>query len=134
MKIGSPVDCTYQGGNTTLGRRGSNLWIEDGKIGHGAFRMKYAIALSTVASVDVTERLTGEVSVRVQPLPGTGADRRAPVPVTDITVRTRDGEVARWLVRGRGAEWVRRRLAPVLQESLIPFYDDLPPGDRSDRA
>jgi len=131
MKLGSPVDCTYEGGHRALGRRGRNLWVADGRIGHGASRLKYAVPLSDVASVDVTERVHGGYRVHVRTVPDLGLRREPPTTLTDVTVRTRDGQAARWLVRGKGAEWVRQQLAPHLQEALIPFYDDLPPDERS---
>jgi len=131
VKIGAPVDCRYHGGNRTLGRRGRNLWVEHGKIGHGEFKLKYAIPLSDVSSVDVTERIYGGSRVPVQPVPGMGVRRTNARLLTDITVRTKDGQEARWVVQERGADWVRGRLAPVLQEALIPFYDDVPPSERS---
>jgi hypothetical protein len=129
--IGGPVDCRYCGGSRTLGRRGRNLWVEEGKIGHGETKLTYAIALSDVASVDVTERVYGGSRMHAQIVLGVGRHDPTPRLVTDITVRTRDGQEAHWVVQEKGAQWVRERLRPVLQEALIPFYDDLPPSERA---
>jgi hypothetical protein len=126
-----PIDCKYCGGNSTLGRRGRNLWIEDGKVGHGESKLAYAIALSDVSSVDVTERVYGGSRMHAQIALGTAVHDTTPRVVTDITVRTRDGQEARWVVQEKDAQWVRKRLTPVLQEALIPFYDDLPPSERA---
>lgn len=125
------MDCKYCGGNSTLGRRGRNLWVEDGKIGHGDSKLTYAIALSDVASVDVTERVYGGSRMHAQIALGMGVHNTTPRLVTDIAVRTRDGQEARWIVQEKESKWVRDRLAPVLQEALIPFYDDLPPSERT---
>ena len=62
---------------------------------------------------------------------GGGSRASSPKVVTDVTVRTKDGQDARRVVEDRGAEWVRGRLTRVLLEHRIPYYDDLPPGDRS---
>lgn len=51
--------------------------------------------------------------------------------MTDITVRTKDGQAALWVVEGRQADWVRERLTPVLKQAHIPYYDDVPPEDRA---
>jgi hypothetical protein len=135
VRIGFPVECLYRGGNRSLGRRGRDLWVEDGKIGHGRSGLRHGLALTEVASVDVTERVFGGCdgstlvalgAIGARALPGS-----TPRQLTDITVRTRDGQQAVWVVERRGAEWVREQLAPVLQRALIPFYDELPPDDRT---
>jgi hypothetical protein len=107
--------------------------MQDGKIGHGTFGLSHALPLSDVASVEVTERQVG--GKEAQTLLAFGARPRnqpgsSPKQITDITVRTRKGEEARWIVEQRSAEWVRKRLTPALRQSRIPYYDELPPRVR----
>ena len=134
MRISFPVKCKYRGGSEQLGRHGRRFRIEDGKMGYGILRLTHSIPLTTVSSVEVTERQVGGagaqtlVAFGVQP----SITKRAAAPkqVTDITVRTRDGGQARWTVEQRSADWVRQRLTPVLQHARIPYYDQLPPRAR----
>jgi hypothetical protein len=134
VKIGFPVTCEYRGGNPELGRHGRHLWIEDGKIGHGELSLTHAISLASVTSVDVTEREFGGTEAQTlmafgaQPVVTKHASK--PKQVTDITVRTRDGCEALWIVEQRGADWVHKRLTPALQQARIPYYADLPPSER----
>jgi hypothetical protein len=115
------------------GRRPSEK-IEDGKIGHGELSLTHAISLATVTSVNVTERGFGGTEAQTlmafgaQPVVTKHASK--PKQVTDITVRTRDGCEALWIVEQRGADWVQKRLTPALQQSRIPYYADLPPSER----
>jgi len=82
--------------------------------------------------VDVTERVDATPTVGVVGAVTRGAGRRPAGATTDITVRTRDGQSARRVVVGHGAAWVRERLEPGLSAALIPFFDELPPDERSD--
>jgi hypothetical protein len=117
-----------------LGRHGRHLWIQDGKIGHGELSLTHAIPLASVTSVNVTERQVGGAQAKTlmafgaQPMVTKHAAE--PKQVTDITVRTRDGKQALWIVKQRGADWVRERLTPALQNARIPYYDELPPSAR----
>lgn len=132
VTIGFPVTCEYRGGNPELGGKGRHLWIEDGKIGHGELHLTHAIPLTRVTSIDVTEREFGGTDAQTlmafgtQPLVTKHASR--PKQITDITVRTIDGCMALWIVEHRGADWVRQRLTPALQQARIPYYADLPPS------
>jgi hypothetical protein len=135
VKFVFPVHCEYRGGNRALGRHGKHFWIEDGHIGHGGLRLTHSLPMTDVASVDVAEREVG--GSQVGSLLATGATgggffTHDAEQVTDITVRTKDGQSAIWVVDQRGADWVRERLTPVLQGYGVPFYDDLPPGERAD--
>jgi hypothetical protein len=133
-KIRFPVKCEYRGGNAALGKHGKHLWIRDGKIGHGEFRLTHVILLSQVHSVEVTDRVFGGTDVQIRAMPGLPLDRpvrgTAPKPVTDVVVRTLDGQEALWTIEKRSADWVRDRLRPALSEAGIPFYDDLLPDQR----
>ncbi len=60
-----------------------------------------------------------------------GRPASAPKQVTVISVRTTDGQDPAWEVEGQGAEWVRKRLTPALQQAHIPYYEDLPPSPRA---
>jgi hypothetical protein len=139
VKIGFPVKCHYRGGHRSLGRHGIHLWIREGTIGYGRLKLAHGFPLSEVASVDVKEREFGGSDAQVFFAAGVGFGgvRRGGGPkgsppklMTDITVRTRDGQEALWVVQDRGAEWVRTRLTPVLRQNRIPYYDDLLPRDR----
>ena len=134
VRIGFPVKCRYRGGSERLGRRGRRFRIQDGRIGYGAFGFSHAIPLTDVASIEVGERQVGGAEAQtlmafgVQP--SVTKHAAAPKQVTDITVRTRNGEQARWTVEQRSADWVRERLTPALRQARIPYYDELPPRAR----
>jgi hypothetical protein len=130
------IGCQYKGGNSALGRRGSHLWIKDGRIGHGELKLTHSVPMADVVSIEVTERDFGgsEASTLiVQGQIGTGKGRPATAPrqLVDITVRTKDDQEALWVVEGRSQEWVRDKLAPLLQAAGVPFYDDLPLSQRT---
>jgi len=141
VRIGFPVDCRYRGGNAALGPHGAHLWITDGRIGHGELKLTHGISLRDVTSVDVKQREVGGTDAQVLFSPGAGYNgflagggrpaTRSRI-LTDVTVRTRDGQSAVWEVDGRDAEWVRDRLGPALTEARIPYFDDLPPAQRPD--
>lgn len=123
VTIGFPVRCLYRGGHDALGRRGRTLRINAGRIGWGALRLTHSLPLAEVAGVEVTERQFGGTQASTLVSFGTrGGGRRArpPVQLTDVTVRTRDGQQALWVVHRRGAPWVCRRLAPALHSAGIP--------------
>jgi hypothetical protein len=126
----------YRGGNTSLDGHGRHLWIEDGKIGHGELKLTHSIPIADVESVEVVERDYGgsEAStliVQGQIGTGKGHPATAPKQLTDITVRTKDHQEALWVVEGKSQQWVRGKLAPILQAAGVPFYDDLPPSQRA---
>lgn len=142
--IGLSVRCRYRGGHRLLGSHGVHLWIKDDRIGYGQWRLTHSIPLGDVSSVDVQERREGGSEGKflmaeglAQSLgpgafgAGRGSKASSPKVVTDVTVRTKDGQDALWVVEDRGAEWVRGRLTGVLRQHGIPYYDDLPPGERS---
>jgi hypothetical protein len=123
-----PIHCQYCGGHRALGEHGRHLWIENGRIGHGEFHLTRSIPLSEVASVEVAERAVGggEIGTLVAVgAVGGGFFKHEAVQVTDVLVRTKDGQQPVWEVDHRGADWVRRRLANALHESGVPFYDEL---------
>ena len=133
-KITFPIRCKYRGGNTTLGKHGEHLWINDGRIGHGELRLTHSIPLTDVESVEVTERSFGGSDVQITVMPGLPLTRTVtgtgPKQVTEVTVRTSDGQQALWLIEHRGDEWTREQLRPALKQARIPFYDELLPKDR----
>lgn|SRR5665213_2932665 len=140
VHIGFPVRCHYRGGHRSLGSHGVHLWIRDGRIGFGELRLTHWLPLSDVSSVDVKERQVGGSESQVLMAQGLGFSgmgggrgprASAPKLVTDVTVRTKDGQEALWVVEDRGGDWVRERLTGVLRQQHIPYYDDLPPGERS---
>lgn len=139
VPIGFPVKCTYRGGHRALGKHGKNLRIEAGRIGYGEFGRTHGISLDAVASIEVIENEFGGSEAKMLVGLGTmgigGVGRRGspasePRQVTEITVRTKDGQEPVWEVEHRGAQWVRGRLTPVLRRAGIPYYDELPPGAR----
>ena len=110
-------------------------------------RLTHSIPLSEVSSVDVEERQEGGSEEKFLFAPGLGQGlgpsgygggrgprASSPKTVTDVTVRTKDHQEALWVVDDRGGAWVRERLTPVLRGHRVPFYDDLPPGERSTRS
>jgi hypothetical protein len=137
VTIGFPVKCVYRGGHKTLGKHGKHFRIEDGKIGYGEFSLSHSIALSEVASVEVTERQVGGADAQTLMAFGTQPTvmkhAAKPKQVTDLTVYTRDGQEALWIIEQRGADWVRKRLTPALQRARIPYYDELSPSERGER-
>lgn len=122
-KISFPINCDYKGGIVALGKHGKHLWIKDGQLGVGEFRLTHGIPLKDVAGVEITERSLG--GTQGQTLAGLGFGRPGATPasqpkqVTEITVRTKDGQEGLWLVDHRGGDWVRSRLAPTLKEAGI---------------
>jgi hypothetical protein len=140
VTIGLPTKCTYRGGHSALGKHAKNLRIKDGNIGFGEFHLTHSIPLDTVASIEVVENEFGgseEQTFVAMGATGVGSPRRVgrpasePKQVTEITVRTKDGQDPVWEVEHRGAEWVRERLTPALRQARIPYYDDLPPSERA---
>jgi hypothetical protein len=138
VTIGFPVRCTYRGGHTSLGKHGTHFRIEDGRLGYGEFSLSHSISLADVASIEVTEQEFGGSDAQTLLSVGTvklgstrGPPHSHPTQVTLVTVRTKDGQEPLWRVQHRGAEWVRERLKPVLLHAGIPFFDDLPPDERS---
>jgi hypothetical protein len=130
VRIGFPTKCTYRGGNRSLGAHGRQLWIKGGRIGFGRFRLSRSIPIETVQHVEISERLiegvarsgpTFVVARSTGGLPGTGwgSANEANKVFTDISVHTTNGQTALWVVEGRNAEWVRRRLEPALEENRI---------------
>lgn len=102
-----------------LGKRGMNFRIEDGKVGYGEFALCHSIPLTDVATVEVVERAVGEsrsytTVLALGTVPDRGFAARAPKQETEITVRTKDGQEAHWVIQQRGGAWVRDKLAPVL--------------------
>jgi hypothetical protein len=139
VKIGFPVTCHYRGGHTSLGKHGAHLWISRGQIGYGELKLTHGLPLGDVASVDVKEREFGGSDARAFSAAGPGLRAGSgrggppasrPKVMTDINVRTKDGQDALWVVEGRRGDWVRTRLTPALEHAHIPYYDDLPPEDR----
>jgi hypothetical protein len=135
LKIGFPVKCHYRGGHKSLGKHGTHLWINRDTIGYGEVRLTHGFPLTDVSSVDVKEREFGgsDEQIFVAAGVGFGGVRRGggprasrPKVMTDITVRTKDGQDALWVVEGRRADWVRERLTPILKRAQIPYYDDVP--------
>ena len=137
LTIGFPVKCVYKGGHSTLGNHGKHFRIEDGKVGYGEFSVSHSIPLSDVASVEVTEHSFGGSEAQTLISVGTikiGSSRGSPASeprlMTNIIVRTKDGQEATWEVERRGADWVRERLTPVLRKAGIRYLEDLPPRVR----
>lgn len=137
LTIGFPVKCVYKGGHSTLGNHGKHFRIEDGKVGYGEFSVSHSIPLSDVASVEVTEHSFGGSEAQTLISVGTikiGSSRGSPASeprlMTNIIVRTKDGQEATWEVERRGADWVRERLTPVLRQAGIRYLEDLPPRVR----
>jgi hypothetical protein len=137
--ISFPTRCRYLGGHRTLGRRGRHLWIRDGRIGHGFFRLTHSIPLTEVTSVEVSERQIAGSARRMVYAAGVGARaggsyRRRPVQITDCIVRTTDAQEAAWEVSRRSEAWVRDKLRVALLESGVPFFDELTPGRGTGRS
>jgi hypothetical protein len=133
IRIGFPVKCRYRGGNRSLGAHGRQLLIKDGQIGYGQFRLSRSIPIETVQRVEISERviegvapsgptyvLERSASAR-QGLPASGrrSAKGASKIFTDITVHTTDGQTALWVVEQRNADWLRRKLGPILDERRI---------------
>jgi hypothetical protein len=127
VRIGFPVKCRYRGGNPSLGARGGQLRITDDRIGHGWFLLSRALPIEIVDRVVVTERTIEAAEARpllaqgMQGRSSRGSPRGASKVFTDISVHTTDGRTALWVVERRDAEWVRKKLAPVLEERQIPL-------------
>jgi hypothetical protein len=118
-----PVTCDYTGRILALGRRGKHFWIQDDKIGHGKFRLTHGIPLDDVAEVTITERQIGGSGIPIQVVPGVPVVKRVrragPRQVTEIAVRTKDGQEGLWLVDHRGGDWVKGKLGPQPHQAGI---------------
>jgi hypothetical protein len=139
VTIGFPVKCVYGGGHTTLGKHGKHLRVEHGRIGFGEFTLSHSIRLDTVASIEVTEHefggsdaqtLVGLGTITIGGMGRRGSPASEPRLMTNIIVRTKDGQEATWEVERRGADWVRERMTPVLRQAGIRYREDLPPQER----
>jgi hypothetical protein len=134
VTITFPVHCRYLGGHRALGGRGRHLWIRAGRVGHGNLRLARSIPLTEVASVEVSEREIGgtgrrlvyAVGLRTRP----STFNHPPKQLTDIVVRTKDGQEAVWQVGRRGEDWVRDKLRAALHGNGVLFYDELRPEQR----
>ncbi len=137
VSITFPIHCRYLGGHRALGGGGRHLWIGSGRIGHGAFRLTRSIPLAEVTSVEVSEREIGGASPKL--VYGVGIRTRSwgfshpPKQVTDVVLRTKDGQEAVWEVVRRGEAWVRHRLSVAIHENGLLFYDELRPDQRIHR-
>jgi hypothetical protein len=60
VTISFPVECKYVGGHRALGSHGHHFRIEDGRLGHGEFRLTHSIPLSEVVSVTIAQRGVAE--------------------------------------------------------------------------
>jgi hypothetical protein len=122
-RIRFPVKCDYKGGISALGRHGKSFWIRNGQLGYGKLSLTHAIPLSSVSSVEVTERTTEGAKARPIMAAGVYGSRRSPAAkpkqFTEINVRTDDGEVGLWVVERHGGDWVRNKLARPLQAAGI---------------
>jgi hypothetical protein len=123
-KIGFPVKCDYKGGISALGERGKHLWIEDGNIGHGEFKLTHKVSLSGVAGVDIIERTTGGADAQPMLAQGVHGAHRSPrvkpKQFTEVSVRMKDGQVGLWAVQRHEGDWVRNKLAPALHAPGLP--------------
>lgn len=132
-----PVHCRYLGGHRALGGRGRHLWIRTGRIGYGALRLTRSIPMTEVTSVEVSEREIGGANRRVIDAVGvltrTAAISHPPKQLTDIVVRTKDGQEAAWEVNRRGEVWVRDKLRAALDANGVLIYDELRPDQRVHR-
>ena len=133
-----PRQVSLPGWAQITGHARSHLWISRGEIGYGDLNLTHGIPLSAVSSIDVKEREFGgsDAQAFFSAGVGFGGLRRgcgppatAPKVMTDVTVRTKDGQEALWVVEEHGAAWVRERLTSVLRQVRIPYDDDLPPRD-----
>ena len=130
VTISFPVDCKYIGGHQALGRHGHHFRIDDGRIGHGELKLTHSLPLTDVISVVIAQRGIDDRSVSPDPLLAFGALHggrgltgapQGPKVTTDITVRTRDGQEARWTVEQRDGGWVHDKLAAALHQAGIPL-------------
>jgi hypothetical protein len=128
VTISFPDECKYVGGHSALGSHGHHFRIDDGRLGHGEFRLTHSIPLSDVVSVTIAQRgmadsTDGDRYLAFSALYGNGKGLsgapKAPRVTTDITVRTKDGQEARWTVEQRDGGWVHDRLSPALGEAGI---------------
>jgi hypothetical protein len=132
VHIGFPTTCRYTGGHLDLGDHGYGLRIEDGRIGHGGMHLTHSIPLGEVTGVTIAQRGNNSGTSDWEPgvafglvdawtVAGFGEARHHQKLTTDISVRTRGGQVAHWLVHEQGGGWVQQWLAPVLKAAGIPL-------------
>jgi hypothetical protein len=122
VSIRFPVECKYVGGHSALGSHGHHFRINDGRLGHGEFRLTHSVPLSDVVSVTIAQRGIAESTDGSRMLAfngvyggkGLSGAPMEPRVTTDITVRTKDGQEAHWTVEQRDGGWVHDKLAAVL--------------------
>jgi hypothetical protein len=128
VAISFPVECKYIGGHSALGSHGHHFRINDGRLGHGEFRLTHSVPLSDVVSVTIAQRgvaesTDGDRFLAFNALYGEGKGLsgapKEPRVTTDITVRTKDGQDACWTVKQRDGGWVHDKLAAALGEAGI---------------
>jgi hypothetical protein len=128
VTISFPVECKYVGGHSALGSHGHHFRIDNGRLGHGEFRLTHSIPLTDVASITIAQRGVAESTdgsryLAFNALYGEGKGLsgapKEPRVTTDISVRTKDGQEARWTVEQRDGGWVHDKLAVVLGEAGI---------------
>lgn len=117
MRIGFPTKCRYRGGNRAPGAHGKQLWIKKGHLCHGSLRLSHSIPIEVVQRTEITGRAIE--GCKVSGVQGRRYSEAVYEVFTDISVHTADGQTALWIVKRRDTEWVRRRLAPMLNEQQI---------------
>ncbi len=125
-RIAFPVWCVYRGGHRALGAQGRNLWIADGRIGTGLDGLRHAVPLTEVDRVGISDRRVNDgrpgMAQFVADPPRSSFGGTEVRQLTDVVVRTVDGQEARWLVHHRDAAWVRARLAPALRAAGVALH------------
>jgi len=131
VHIGPLVTCKYIGGNSALGKHGHGFRIEGDRLGHGESHLSHSIPLTDVASVTISQRGTAEPAGDgpllaaggggPYGLGGVGIQHGKPKITTDLAVKTKDGQEARWVIEQRGGAWVQAKVADVLRMHRIPL-------------
>jgi hypothetical protein len=128
VTISFPVECKYVGGHSALGSHGHHFRINDGRLGHGEFKLTHSIPLSDVVSVTIAQRgvaesTDGDRFLAFNALYGEGKGLsgapKEPRLTTDVTVQTKDGQEAHWIVEQRDGGWVHDKLAAALRQAGI---------------
>lgn len=122
----------YLGGHSGLGKkRARNLIFTDQGVGLGTFNPKNAfLAWSDIASIEIAGETASKSKVGAVLVFGVlGLAAKGSKKQTVVTVRTKDGQIAYYLIDKASHTDVLGRVVPLLRSAGVPLYSEVQPAD-----